>query len=107
MKKSELIAEMAKRGKLSKEESTLLVETFFDEIAEALESGNRVEIRGFGSFSTRQKEARRGRNPKTGEEIEISAKRFPHFKPGKDLREHCSREDEYTEGGDSYALAAK
>jgi len=64
-----------------------IVATVFDEIAEALARGDRVELRGFGAFSVRHRSARTGRNPRTGEEVEVPDKAVPHFKTGKDLRE--------------------
>jgi integration host factor subunit beta len=64
-----------------------IVATVFDEIAEALARGDRVELRGFGAFSVRHRAARTGRNPRTGEEVEVPDKAVPHFKTGKDLRE--------------------
>ena len=63
-----------------------IVTTFFDEIARRLEADGRVELRGFGAFSTRARDARVGRNPRTGEIVEVSAKRVPYFKPGKEMR---------------------
>lgn len=64
-----------------------IADTFFDAITARLASGGRVEIRGFGSFTTRARNARTGRNPRSGESVEVDAKRVPHFKPGKVLRE--------------------
>lgn len=64
-----------------------IVDVFFDTIAERLANGGRVEIRGFGAFTTRARDARSGRNPRTGEIVPVGAKRVPHFKPGKELRE--------------------
>jgi integration host factor subunit beta len=61
-----------------------------DQVAEALEDGRRVELRGFGAFSVRQREARQGRNPRTGEAVNVSAKRVPFFKPGKELRDRVN-----------------
>ncbi|HEX8412259.1 MAG TPA: integration host factor subunit beta [Sphingomicrobium sp.] len=63
-----------------------LVDTFFDTISEQLARDGRVELRGFGAFSTRARDARTGRNPRTGETVEIDAKRVPYFKPGKEMR---------------------
>jgi integration host factor subunit beta len=63
-----------------------IVDIFFDEIAERLANGGRVELRGFGAFSTREREARKGRNPRTGESVEVPGKRVPYFKPGKEMR---------------------
>jgi integration host factor subunit beta len=64
-----------------------IVSTIFDEITNALAEGRRVELRGFGAFSTRAREARTGRNPRTGTAVKVDAKRVPYFKPGKELRE--------------------
>ena len=63
-----------------------IVATFFDEITRRLSSGGRVELRGFGAFSTRSRDARTGRNPRTGETVDVVAKRVPYFKPGKEIR---------------------
>ncbi len=68
------------------EEIEKVVTTFFDEIAQRLARGGRVELRGFGAFSTREREGRRGRNPRTGETVEVPGKRVPYFKPGKEMR---------------------
>lgn len=64
-----------------------IVDLFFEEIAARLSTGGRVELRGFGSFTTRTREARMGRNPRSGENVAVSAKRAPHFKPGKEMRD--------------------
>ena len=63
-----------------------IVATFFDAIVEQLRAGGRVELRGFGAFSTRDRDAHTGRNPRTGESVEVDAKRVPYFKPGKEMR---------------------
>ncbi len=63
-----------------------IVATFFDTIVERLRAGGRVELRGFGAFSTRERDARTGRNPRTGESVDVDAKRVPYFKPGKEMR---------------------
>lgn len=67
-----------------------VVDLFFDEISAQLASGGRVELRGFGAFTTRARDARTGRNPRTGEDVEVSAKRVPFFKPGKEIRERLN-----------------
>jgi integration host factor subunit beta len=67
-----------------------IVSTIFDEITKALASGRRVELRGFGAFSTRARDARTGRNPRTGAAVKVDAKRVPYFKPGKELRERLN-----------------
>ena len=63
-----------------------IVDVFFDEIGQRLAQGGRVELRGFGAFSTRERDSRKGRNPRTGEAVDVSAKRVPFFKPGKEMR---------------------
>ena len=68
------------------EEIQRIAEVFFDEVAQRLADDGRVELRGFGTFSTRQRDPRKGRNPRTGEVIEVQSKRVPFFKPGKDTR---------------------
>ncbi|MEO5706861.1 MAG: integration host factor subunit beta [Alteraurantiacibacter sp.] len=72
------------------EEVEQVVDIFFDEIATRLAEGGRVELRGFGTFSTRQRDARTGRNPRTGTSVPVPAKRVPYFKPGKEMRERLN-----------------
>ncbi len=69
-----------------------MVDIFFEEITQRLAEGGRVELRGFGTFSTREREARTGRNPRTGESVDVPAKRVPYFKPGKEMRERLNPE---------------
>jgi DNA-binding protein HU-beta len=87
MNKSELIAKVAETSELSKKDATKAVEAVFEAISEALQSGDKVQLVGFGNFEVRERSARKGRNPQTGEEIEISASKVPSFRPGKQLRE--------------------
>ncbi len=88
MTKSELIQRLADRNPhLFLRDIEKIVDTFFDEVTDALAKGNRVELRGFGAFSVKHREARTGRNPRTGETVEVEAKRLPFFKTGKALRE--------------------
>ena len=87
MTKAELIEELAKVTSLTKKETELIVNTVFDNIAEALTRGDKVELRGFGSFRIRQRNSRKGRNPKTGDSVSVPEKRVPFFKVGKRLRE--------------------
>ena len=88
MTKSGLIEDVAKRTPhISKKDTEVVVNTIFESMIEALRGGDRIEIRGFGSFQVKVREARDGRNPKTGEPVHISAKRTPFFKVGKELRE--------------------
>ena len=88
MTKSGLIEEVAKQTPhISKKDMEVVVNTIFDSMIDALREGERIEIRGFGSFQVKVREAREGRNPKTGEPVHISAKRTPFFKVGKELKE--------------------
>lgn len=87
MIRSELLQELHKDyPDLRAEEVEQVVDVFFDEIAGRLSEGGRVELRGFGAFSTREREARTGRNPRTGEAVPVPAKRVPYFKAGKEIR---------------------
>ena len=86
MVRSELVQEVADKMNLHKKEAEMVVNTFLDSISDALGNGQRVEIRGFGTFNLRQRQARVGRNPKTGESVAISAKTVMHFMPGKMLK---------------------
>lgn len=87
MTKSELVEQLSTNAEsLNKKEAELVVNTIFTSIGDALVSGDRVEIRGFGSFSIRERDAREARNPKSGEVVSIPAKKTPFFKTGKELR---------------------
>jgi len=88
MTKAELVEEVARAAELNKRDAEVIVETVFDSIIGALHKGDKVELRGFGSFRTRERGPRRGRNPKTGEPVDVPAKRVPYFKPGKELKEY-------------------
>ncbi len=90
MNKSELIRTLAEERKISMEEATDIVKIFFDSMKEALKNGNRVEIRGFASFKIKEYKGYQGRNPKTGEKVEVKPKRLPFFRSGKDLREYIN-----------------
>ncbi|MFC3175039.1 integration host factor subunit beta [Novosphingobium bradum] len=93
MIRSELLAALAKENPgLRAEEVERVVDVFFDEIAQRLAAGGRVELRGFGAFSTREREPRKGRNPRTGESVEVPGKRVPYFKPGKEMRQRLNAE---------------
>lgn len=92
MTKSELIAKLAANNPdLYYRDVERLVNTIFDKIIEALENGDRVELRGFGAFSVRQHDARMGRNPRTGEAVEVASKKVPFFKMGKGMQERLNR----------------
>jgi integration host factor subunit beta len=87
MIRSELLQTLANENpELRAEDIERLVDIFFDEIAARLADGGRVELRGFGAFSTREREARQGRNPRTGDSVDVPEKRVPYFKPGKEMR---------------------
>ena len=87
MIRSELVQKVAAaHPDLSPREVEAIVTTFFDEIVARLAKGGRVELRGFGAFSTRSRDARTGRNPRTGDVVDVDAKRVPYFKPGKEMR---------------------
>jgi integration host factor subunit beta len=87
MIRSELLQALARENPdLRAEEVEQVVDTFFDEIGKRLAEGGRVELRGFGAFSTRERGARKGRNPRTGEAVEVPEKKVPYFKPGKEMR---------------------
>lgn len=87
MTKAELVEEVARAAELTKKDSEVIVDEVFKNIIQALNRGEKIELRGFGSFRVRQRDARRGRNPKTGEPVDIPAKSVPYFKPGKELKE--------------------
>jgi integration host factor subunit beta len=87
MIRSELLSSLARDNpELRSEDIEQVLDIFFDEISQRLAEGGRVELRGFGAFSTRAREARQGRNPRTGETVEVAAKRVPYFRPGKEMR---------------------
>ena len=91
MTKSELIERIAARQtQLSIKDVELAVKTILEQMSQALATGDRIEIRGFGSFSLHYREPRLGRNPKTGETVQLSGKYVPHFKPGKEMRERVN-----------------
>ncbi|KMY44164.1 DNA-binding protein [Bacillus sp. FJAT-27916] len=87
MNKTELINAVAEASELSKKDATKAVDAVFESILEALKNGDKVQLIGFGNFEVRERAARKGRNPQTGEEIEISASKVPAFKPGKALKD--------------------
>lgn len=87
MTKAELIEEVSKVVEMTRKDSETIVETIFDSIVNSLHKGDKIEIRGFGSFRTRQRQPRVGRNPKTGSRVEVPSKRIPYFKPSKELRD--------------------
>jgi integration host factor subunit beta len=86
MTKAELIEEVSRAVEMTRKDSEVIVEAIFDSVVRALRAGDRIEIRGLGSFGTRQRRPRVGRNPKTGARVEVPAKRVPYFKPSKELK---------------------
>ena len=87
MTKADLIDEVSRLAELTRKDSEVIVETIFDSVVRSLRAGDKIEIRGFGSFRTRQRKPRIGRNPKTGERVEVPAKKIPFFKPSKELKD--------------------
>jgi DNA-binding protein HU-beta len=87
MNKTDLIAAVAEKADLTKKDAAKAVDAVLESITEALSAGEKVQIIGFGNFEIRERSARKGRNPQTGEEIEIAAARVPAFRPGKALKE--------------------
>ncbi|WP_188066575.1 HU family DNA-binding protein [Brevibacillus brevis] len=87
MNKTELVTKVAETTELTKKDATKAVDAILDAIADALKEGDKVSLIGFGNFEVRERAARKGRNPQTGEEIEIAASKMPAFKPGKELKD--------------------
>lgn len=87
MTKAELIEEVSRVVEMTRKDSEVIVEAIFDSVVRSLRTGDKIEIRGFGSFRTRQRQPRVGRNPKTGARVEVPAKRIPYFKPSKELKD--------------------
>jgi integration host factor subunit beta len=92
MTKADLVEHVAEEAGLSKSEAEAVVNTVLDSIVQALGGGDKVELRGFGSFRLRTRRARQGRNPKTGTTVQVPGKAVPYFKPGKELREMLNPE---------------
>jgi len=87
MTKADLVEEVARVTELTRKDAEVIVDTLFESVIKALKTGDKLEVRGFGSFRVRQRNARVGRNPKTGEKVEVPAKRVPYFKPSKELKD--------------------
>ena len=94
MTKADLIEEVSRVVEMTRKESEVIVEAIFDSVVRSLRSDEKIEIRGFGSFRTRQRQSRIRRNPKTGARVEVPAKRIPYFKPSKELKDLVNREGE-------------
>jgi integration host factor subunit beta len=87
MTKADLIEEVSRVVEMTRKDSEVIVEAIFASVVRSLRSGDKIEIRGFGSFRTRQRQPRIGRNPKTGARVEVPPKRIPFFKPSKELKD--------------------
>ena len=87
MTKADLIEDVARATELSRKDSEVVVDTIFEGIVKSLRVGDKIEIRGFGSFRTRHRNSRIGRNPKTGARVDVPAKDIPYFKPSKELKD--------------------
>lgn len=87
MTKVELVEDVSQAVEMTRKDSEVIIEAIFDSVVRALRGGDKTEIRGFGSFRTRLRQPRVGRNPKTGASVEVPAKRIPYFKPSKELKE--------------------
>ena len=94
MTKAELVEEVSRVSDLTKKHSEVIVDTVFKSIIDALHRGEKIELRGFGSFRLRKREPRKGRNPKTGDKVDVPPKKVPYFKPGKELKELINREED-------------
>ena len=93
MTKADLVERVAVEAEMTKKDAEQLVEIIFDSITASLNRGEKIELRGFGSFRVRERNSRQGRNPKTGATVEIPAKRVAYFKPGKELTELINLEE--------------
>src|SRR6188768_1315955 len=93
MTKAELVEEVSRVSDLTKKHSEVIVDTVFKTIVDALHRGEKIELRGFGSFRLRRREPRKGRNPKTGDKVDVPPKQVPYFKPGKELKDLINKAD--------------
>ena len=103
--KADLIQEVERITELKRSDSETIVETIFDSIIESLQKGDKIEIRGFGSFRTRQRRGRVGRNPKTGAKVEVPPKKIPFFKPSKELKDFVNSAEAAASAGATPAAA--
>jgi integration host factor subunit beta len=92
MTKAELVDEVARTVQLTKKQAETIVNIVFDSIVDSLRAGEKIELRGFGSFRLRSRKSRTGRNPKTGQKVDVPSKKIPYFKPGKELKELINQE---------------
>lgn len=105
MTKAELVEEVSRVSDLTKKHSEIIVDTVFKSIITALQRGEKIELRGFGSFRLRRREPRKGRNPKTGDKVDVPPKKVPYFKPGKELKELINHVNESLEATEAEAPA--
>ena len=98
MTKADLVEEVIRVAELSKKDAEIVVNTVFEQIVEALTGDDKIELRGFGSFRVRRRRSRQGRNPKTGDRVDVPSKRIPFFKPGKDLRDLINASADVAQG---------
>lgn len=101
MTKADLVDEVARTVQITKKQAESIVNIVFDSIVQSLRSGEKIELRGFGSFRLRSRKARIGRNPKTGERVEVPSKKIPYFKPGKELKELINHQGASESGSDA------
>lgn len=92
MTKADLVEEVSRAIESTRKDAEAIVETVFESVIKALQADDKIEVRGFGSFRTRRRRGRIGRNPKTGEKVNVPPKRIPFFKPSKELKELINRE---------------
>ncbi|MCL6506009.1 MAG: integration host factor subunit beta [Bryobacteraceae bacterium] len=100
MTKADLIEEVSRVVEMTRKDSEVIVDTIFESIVRSLRDGDKIEIRGFGSFRTRERRPRIGRNPKTGARVEVPAKRVPYFKPSKELKDLVNQQKTEPQGGE-------
>jgi integration host factor subunit beta len=94
MTRAELVDEIARQSSMTRRQAEVVVDAVFDSILDALGHGDKIELRGFGSFRIRRRASRAGRNPRTGADVVVPERRVPHFKPGKELRDLVNRNAE-------------
>ena len=99
MTKADLVDRVTALGDLTRRDGEVIVDTLFDAVIGALKTGDKIEIRGFGSFRTRQRRGRVGRNPKTGEKVEVPPKKIPFFKPSKELKDFVNSSEAAASAG--------
>lgn len=94
MTKAELVEQVARNTQITKKNAEVIVNTVFESIVDSLKDGEKIELRGFGSFRIRERGSRVGRNPKTGARVNVPSKKIPYFKPGKQLKELLNHDDD-------------